>query len=67
MMAQKTYVNLAVCSVAIFGRKSARKPISKINTRLLARPQVFLWGKTVGFCTDAPAGPRLAGSIAHAG
>src|SRR4029453_937987 len=31
--------------------------ISEINFRLLDRSQVFLLGKTVGSCTDAPAGP----------
>src|SRR2546428_2798438 len=40
--AQKTLVNLAVRSGAIFGRKSTRKLISKINIRLLVHSQVFL-------------------------
>jgi|KBSSwiStaDraftv2_1062776.scaffolds.fasta_scaffold1083420_1 hypothetical protein len=57
MRTQITYVNLAVRSEAILGRKSTRKPISKISIRLSISFQVFLLGKTVGFCTDAPAGP----------
>jgi hypothetical protein len=56
--AQKTYINLVVRSKAILGLKSTRKLISEINVQLLDRPQVFLLGKTVGSCTDAPAGPR---------
>ena len=55
--AQKTYINLVVRSKAILGLKSTRKLISEINFRLLDRSQVFLLGKTVGSCTDAPAGP----------
>src|SRR4029450_12554238 len=50
-------INLVVRSKAILGLKSPRKLISEINVRLLDRSQVFLLGKTVGSCTDAPAGP----------
>ena len=55
-----TYINLVVRSKAILGLKSTRKLISEINVQLLDRPQVFLLGKTVGSCTDAPAGPWYA-------
>ncbi len=55
--AQKTYVHLVVRSEAISGRESTRKLISEIKIRLLVPFEVFLSGETVGFCTDAPAGP----------
>jgi hypothetical protein len=55
-----TYINLVVHSKAILDLKSTRKLISEINVRLLDRSQVFLLGKTVGSCTDAPAGPKRA-------
>ena len=58
-----TYINLVVRSKAILGLKSTRKLISEINVQLLDRPQVFLLGKTVGSCTDAPAGPESPESL----
>jgi hypothetical protein len=60
---QKSSVNLVVRSEAILGRKSTRKLISKINVRLLVHSQIFLLGKTAGFCTDAPAGPCWISSL----